>query len=306
VIGISKSPGFFKIFHPLLLPNKRHPQQMNTPEIEAFLTQLAVTDNVSASTQNQALAALLFLYQHVLHQELNRSIDAVRAKKPTRLPVVLSRAEVAGLLNRLYAPYQVMARLMYGSGLRLMECLRLRVKDIDFAQHQIVVRQGKGDQDRVTLLPDSLISPLNHQLRYAQALHQNDLSGGYGEVELPYALARKYPNAGRAWGWQYVFPSHKLSQDPRSGVVRRHHVHQSSLQKAVKKATKASAIHRPVGPHTLRHCFATHLLEAGYDIRTIQQLLGHKSVETTMIYTHVIKRGGMAVVSPLDRLQDDV
>jgi integron integrase len=306
VIGISKSPGFFKIFHPLLLPNKRHPQQMNTPEIEAFLTQLAVTDNVSASTQNQALAALLFLYQHVLHQELNRSIDAVRAKKPTRLPVVLSRAEVAGLLNRLYAPYQVMARLMYGSGLRLMECLRLRVKDIDFAQHQIVVRQGKGDQDRVTLLPDSLISPLNHQLRYAQALHQNDLSGGYGEVELPYALARKYPNAGRAWGWQYVFPSHKLSQDPRSGVVRRHHVHQSSLQKAVKKAAKASAIHRPVGPHTLRHCFATHLLEAGYDIRTIQQLLGHKSVETTMIYTHVIKRGGMAVVSPLDRLQDDV
>jgi integron integrase len=306
VIGISKSPGFFKIFHPLLLPNKRHPQQMNTPEIEAFLTQLAVTDNVSASTQNQALAALLFLYQHVLHQELNRSIDAVRAKKPTRLPVVLSRAEVAGLLNRLYAPYQVMARLMYGSGLRLMECLRLRVKDIDFAQHQIVVRQGKGDQDRVTLLPDSLISPLNHQLRYAQALHQNDLSGGYGEAELPYALARKYPNAGRAWGWQYVFPSHKLSQDPRSGVVRRHHVHQSSLQKAVKKATKASAIHRPVGPHTLRHCFATHLLEAGYDIRTIQQLLGHKSVETTMIYTHVIKRGGMAVVSPLDRLQDDV
>ena len=291
----------FIFFH-----NKRHPQQVNTLEIEAFLTHLAVKDHVAASTQNQALAALLFLHQHVLHRELNRSVEAVRAKKPTRLPVVLSKAEVAGLLNRLYAPYQVMGRLMYGSGLRLMECLRLRVKDIDFEQHQIVVRQGKGDQDRVTLLPDSLISPLNHQLRYAQALHQNDLAGGYGEVELPYALARKYPNAGRAWGWQYVFPSYKLSQDPRSGVVRRHHVHQSSLQKAVKKAAKASAIHKPVGPHTLRHCFATHLLEAGYDIRTIQQLLGHKSVETTMIYTHVIKRGGMAVISPQDRLQDNI
>jgi integron integrase len=275
---------------------------MNSPEIEMFLTHLAVSEHVAPSTQNQALAALLFLYQQVLEQELVTRIEAVRASKSARLPVVMSQSEVRRLISQLPDRYQLMAKVMYGSGLRLMECLRLRVKDIDFEQHQLIVRQGKGNKDRDTILPESLHAALQRQLRYAKTLHDNDLERGYGRVELPYALERKYPNANREWGWQYVFPSHKLSQDPRSDRIGRHHVHESGLQKAVKRAAKAANIHKQIGCHTFRHSFATHLLEAGYDIRTIQELLGHKSVETTMIYTHVLKRGGMAVRSPADRL----
>jgi integron integrase len=284
----------------ILYHHKRHPQEMNSPEIEQFLTYLAVERNVAASTQNQALAALLFLYQQVLRQPLDHPIDAVRAKKPERLPTVLSQAEVNRLLAHLPDHHQLLARLLYGSGLRLLEGLRLRVKDVDFDQHQIIVRNAKGHKDRDTLLPDSLVASLQRQLRYAKTLHQNDLERGYGQVYLPHALDRKYPNASKEWGWQYVFPSPKLSRDPRSGIIRRHHLDESGLQKAVRAAAKAANIHKPVGCHTLRHSFATHLLENGYDIRTVQELLGHKCFETTLIYTHVIKRGGLAVRSPLD------
>ena len=255
---------------------------------------------MSASTQNQALSALLFLYQQVLRQELIHPIDAVRAKTSPRLPVVLDKAQVAQLIGQLSDPYQLMAKLMYGSGLRLMECVRLRVKDIDFDQHQIIVRSGKGNKDRDTLLPDSLYASLQTQLRYVKALHQADLARGYGQVYLPYALDRKYLNADRELGWQYFFPAATVSKEPGTGVVRRHHIHESAVQKAVKQAVKAAGIIKPVSCHTLRHSFATHLLENGYDIRTIQELMGHKSVTTTMIYTHVIKRGGLAVRSPLD------
>ena len=233
--------------------------------------------------------------------ELTDPIDAIRAKRPERLPTVLAQAEVMQLLAHVADSYSLMTQLMYGSGLRLMECVRLRVKDVDFAQQQIIVRSGKGNKDRDTLLPDSVVQPLERQLRYAKALHDNDLERGFGRVYLPYALARKFPNADREWGWQYVFPATKLSTDPRTGDVRRHHVGADGLQKAVKQAAHAANIIKPVSCHTLRHSFATHLLENGYDIRTIQELLGHKDVKTTMIYTHVINRGGMAVRSPLDR-----
>lgn len=284
----------------ILFHHKRHPQEMNTPEIEQFLTHLAVDLNVAASTQNQALSALLFLYQQVLHLPLEYPVDAVRAKKPKRLPVVLSQAQAKRLIAHLPDGYRLMAQLLYGCGLRLMECVRLRVKDIDFDQRQIIVRSGKGHKDRDTILPHSLIPALRRQLRYARALHLNDLEQGYGRVYLPHALDRKYPSASREWCWQYVFPAPKLSRDPRTGQMRRHHVDETGLQKAVRVAAKAARINKPVGCHTLRHSFATHLLEAGYDIRTIQELMGHKSLETTMIYTHVIKRGGMAVRSPVD------
>ncbi|WP_029215030.1 integron integrase [Kallotenue papyrolyticum] len=284
----------------ILFHDKRHPSEMNIPEIEAFFTHLAVHDQVTASTQNQALAALLFLYRQVLHQELERPIDAVRAKAPQRLPTVLSRAEVQAVLAQLQEPYQVMAHLMYGAGLRLMECVRLRVKDVDFAQRQITVRSGKGNRDRVTLLPDRVKEPLQRQLRIAQALHHNDLEQGYGRVYLPNALARKYPNAEYDWIWQYVFPAERRSSDPRTGIVRRHHVDESGLQKAMKRAAQLASVPKHVTCHTLRHSFATHLLEDGYDIRTIQELLGHSDVKTTMIYTHVLNRGGRGVRSPLD------
>jgi integron integrase len=289
------------VFH-----NKRHPAEMGAPEIEAFLTHLAVKETVAASTQNQAFSALLFLYREVLHQDLG-PIDALRAKRPRRLPTVLTREETLRLIGCLSGTHQLMAKLLYGSGLRLMDCLRLRVKDLDFERRAIIVREGKGGQDRVTVLPDSLMPALQEHLQRVKALHDHDLAHGYGSVHLPDALARvylpfgdKYPNADREWGWQYVFPSSQLSRDPRSGVMRRHHMHESSLQKAVKEAARLAGITQPVGPHTLRHCFATHLLEAGYDIRTVQELLGHKDVKTTMIYTHVLKRGGLAVRSPLD------
>ncbi len=284
----------------ILFHHKRHPQEMGAPEIQTFLTYLAVDLHVAASTQNQALSALLFLYRDVLNQPIPDPIDAVRAKQPQHLPTVLAKDEATRLIAHLSDPYQLMAKLLYGCGLRLMECLRLRVKDIDFEQHQIIVRQGKGQKDRDTILPDSLIAPLQRQLRYAQVLHQNDLEWGYGRVSLPDALERKYPNANREWAWQYVFPAHRLSIDPRTGQTGRHHVDETGLQKVVKAAAAAASINKLVGCHTFRHSFATHLLESGYDIRTVQELLGHRDVSTTMIYTHVIKRGGLAVRSPLD------
>jgi len=277
----------------------RHPSEMGAPEVEAFLTHLAVKENVAASTQNQALSALLFLYREVLHQDLG-PVDALRAKRPKRLPTVLTKEETLRLIACLSGTHQLMAKLIYGSGMRLMECLRLRVKDLEFERRAIIVRDGKGAQDRVTVLPDSLIPLLQEHLQRVRALHEQDLAQGYGTVYLPDALARKYPNADREWGWQYVFPASSVSQDPRSGVTRRHHLHESSLQKAVKEAARLAGIVKPVGPHTLRHCFATHLLESHYDIRTVQELLGHKDVKTTMIYTHVLQRGGLAVRSPLD------
>ena len=284
----------------ILFHHKKHPREMNTSEIEQFLTHLAVEKNVAPSTQNQALFAILFLYHHVLEIELERPVDAVRAKQRVHLPVIMNKTEVARVIAAVPPQYQLIAQLLYGSGLRLLEGVRLRVKDIDFSQHQIIIRSGKGDKDRDTLLPDSLKLPLQQQLHYVEALHQKDLAAGYGAVYLPHALAEKYPNANKEWHWQYIFPSYKLSRDPRSGIYRRHHISESAVQKAVRQAAKDAKIAKHIGPHTFRHSFATHLLEAGYDIRTIQELLGHKSVETTMIYTHVIQRGGMAVRSPLD------
>ena len=284
----------------ILFHHRRHPAEMGVPEIQTFLTQLAVTQQVAASTQNQALSALLFLYRDVLHQDLDGVIDAVRARRPKRLPTVLTKEEVQRLLNALSGNHRLMAGLLYGSGLRLLEGLRLRLKDVDFARHEILVRDGKGMKDRVTLLPATLVVPLQEHLASVKRLHTEDLRQGFGAVYLPFALERKYPNASRAWGWQYVFPSDRLSIDPRSGVTRRHHVEESGLQRAVHEAARQAGIIKPVGCHTLRHSFATHLLEAGYDIRTVQELLGHADVKTTMIYTHVLNRGGLAVRSPLD------
>ncbi len=277
----------------------RHPAEMGAAQVKAFLTYLAVSENVAASTQNQALSALLFLYREVLNQDLG-TIDALRAKKPKRLPTVLTKKEVHEVLGNLSGTHLLMAKLLYGSGLRLMECLRLRVKDIDFAQRQIIVRDGKGEKDRVTMLPKSLVAPLQDHLPGVKRLHEEDLDRGLGAVYLPYALERKYPNANREWIWQYIFPSRRLSVDPRSGVPRRHHLHESGLQKAVRTAARAAGTPKKVSCHTFRHSFATHLLEAHYDIRIVQELLGHKNVKTTMIYTHVLNRGGLAVRSPLD------
>lgn len=278
----------------------RHPKEMNAPEIEAFLTHLAVNQNVAPSTQNQALSALLFLYRNVLHIELTGYIDAVWAERDKRLPVVLTKAEVQLVIGQMSGLHQMMAKLLYGSGIRLMECLRLRVKDVDFERHQITVRDTKGNEDRVTMLPQVVAPLLRNHLVTVKHLHETDLANGYGMVELPYALARKYPNADREWYWQYIFPSEKHSVDPRSKVVRRHHLDESSLQKAVRRAAAEAGITKHVTPHIFRHCFATHLLEAGYDIRTVQELLGHKDVKTTQIYTHVLNKGPSAVRSPLD------
>ncbi len=283
----------------ILFHHKRHPREMGAAEITAFLTHLAVVDNVAASTQNQALAALLFLYREVLQQDLG-PVEPVHAKKPQRLPVVLTREEVRQVLNQMQGTHQLMAKLLYGTGMRLMECVRLRVKDVDFARREILVREGKGEKDRVTMLPESIIPALQAHLERVRQLHQRDLVDGYGAVYLPYALERKYPNAAREWGWQYIFPASRLSADPRTGVKRRHHVDESGLQKAVRAAAQAAGIVKPVGPHTFRHSFATHLLESGQDIRTVQELLGHADVKTTMIYTHVLNRGPLGVRSPLD------
>jgi len=284
----------------ILFHNKRHPKDMGGPEIAAFLTHLAVDRRVAASTQNQALCALLFLYREVLGIEVEL-IDAVRAKQPKRLPTVLSRDEVTRVIMALSGTNQLVARMLYGSGLRLLECLRLRVKDLDFSYRQIVVRDGKGAKDRVTVLPESLVEPLHTHLQRVAMIHRLDLDEGYGAVYLPYALEVKYPNANREWIWQYVFPARDRSLDPRTGLQRRHHLGVSSVQRAVRKAAQLAGIKKRVTCHTLRHSFATHLLESGYDIRTVQELLGHKDVKTTMIYTHVLNRGGMAVRSPLDQ-----
>ncbi len=284
----------------ILFHNKRHPREMGAPEVEAFLTHLAVERRVAASTQNQALSAILFLYREVLGIDLDLPLRAVRAKRPRRLPTVLTHEEALRVIAALSGTHQLMVKLLYGSGLRLMECVRLRVKDLDFDQHIILVRDGKGAKDRVTILPESLSTPLQEHLQRVRLIHQQDLQAGYGSVYLPYALARKYPNAAREWIWQYVFPSDRLSTDPRTGITRRHHIDPSTLQKAVRKAAKLAGINKHVTCHTFRHSFATRLLEAGYDIRTVQELLGHKDVKTTMIYTHVLNRGGVAVRSPLD------
>ncbi|MEM9163271.1 MAG: integron integrase, partial [Cyanobacteria bacterium P01_F01_bin.4] len=275
------------------------PKDMGAVEVEAFLTHLAVEGKVSASTQNQALSALLFLYRYVLGQELG-CLDAVRAKRSRYLPTVLTKDEVRLVLDNVSGIAGLVIKVLYGSGLRLNEGLRLRIKDLDFAQRQIIVRDAKGNESRVTMLPGSLIAPLQRHLETVKRLHQQDLDQGYGSVYLPFALERKYPHADRAWIWQFVFPSSTRSRDPRSRIIRRHHLHERTVQRTVKRAVHMARIAKRVGCHTFRHSFATHLLEDGYDIRTVQELLGHKDVKTTMIYTHVLNRGGRGVRSPLD------
>ena len=282
---------------------RRHPATLGEAEMTAFLSHLALERNVAASTQNQALAALLFMYKQVLGRDLGWFDDLVRAKRPVRMPVVLSRGEVNALLAQLRGAPWLMASLLYGAGLRLMECLRLRVKDVDFAYRQILVRDGKGPKDRVTMLPETAVQPLHAQLGEAKRLHGIDLREGFGEVHLPYALARKYPRAGCEWGWQYVFPASRRSADPDDRMIRRHHLDESVPARALKEACRDEGIAKPVSTHTLRHSFATHLLESSYDIRTVQELLGHSDVSTTMIYTHVLNKGGRGVKSPLDRLE---
>lgn len=279
---------------------KRHPAQMGVAEVEAFLTHLAVAGRVAAATQNQARSALLFLYKEVLGSALPWLDNVEPAKRPKRLPVVLTPDEARALMARLDGAHWLVAALLYGAGLRLMEALRLRVQDVDFKRREIVVRQGKGFKDRVTMLPEAALGRLADHLLAARSLHAQDLAEGFGEVYLPYALDRKYPGAGREWGWQYVFPSAKRSLDPRSGKVRRHHLDEQTIQRAVKRAVREAEIVKPATPHTLRHSFATHLLQNDHDIRTVQELLGHEDVQTTMIYTHVLNRGGHGVASPLD------
>jgi integron integrase len=280
---------------------KRHPKDMGAREIEAFLTHLAVDGKVSASTQNLAKSSILFLYREVLEIQLPWLENVTQAKAPKRLPVVLTVGEVQSVLSRLKGTHALIASLLYGGGMRLMEAVRLRVKDVDFARHEILVREGKGFKDRVTMLPESVTAALKAHMAKVKTLHEEDLALGYGEVYLPFALDKKYPNAGREWGWQYIFPSKNRSVDPRSGKTRRHHVDEKGVQRAVKQAVRDAGLVKPATPHTLRHSFATHLLQAGYDIRTVQELLGHSDVSTTMIYTHVLNKGGKGVVSPLDR-----
>ena len=286
----------------ILFHGKRHPRDMGVQEVQQFLSHLAVTGHVAASTQSQALSALLFLYQQVLKQDIGWLDDVVRAKQPHRVPVVLTQDEVKAVLAHLSGTTWIMATLLYGAGLRVLECLRLRVKDVDFTYNQIVVRDGKGRKDRVTMLPEQLKALLQRHLHDVQQLHVQDVQAGAGHVYLPYALERKYPNASREWVWQYVFPAAQPSRDPRTGIIRRHHVHKLVLQRAVHTAVRKAKIPKAASCHTLRHSFATHLLEAGYDIRTVQELLGHKDVSTTMIYTHVLHRGGRGVKSPADLL----
>lgn len=287
----------FIVFH-----GKRHPRELGAAAVEAFLSDLATRRNVSASTQNQAKAALLFLYKEVLGVDLPWLDEIVQARVSRRLPVVLTTREVKALLDELEGTRWLVASLLYGTGMRLLEALHLRVKDVEFQRREIVIREGKGSKDRVTVLPENLILALREQIARAKQLHDADLAAGFGEVEMPQALESKYPRAGRSWGWQYVFPSRSRSADPRSGVIRRHHLFEQNVQRAVKCAAERAGIAKPVSPHALRHSFATHLLQSGHDIRTVQELLGHRSVETTMIYTHVLNRGGRGVISPLDGL----
>lgn len=290
----------------ILFHDKRHPLTMGEREVAAFLSHLAIVGKVSASTQNQALSALLFLYREVLGREVGWLGDTVkRATRPARLPVVLTPEEALAVLERLEGSFRLMGHLLYGAGLRLMECLRLRVKDVDFGYQQIVVRDGKGARDRVTMLPARVVEPLREHLHRVRQLHQEDVRAGFGRVWLPEALARKYPAADREWGWQYLFPAARRSRDPRAEgeaaeVERRHHVGEKSLQNAVRAALRRAGLTKPASCHTFRHSFATHLLERGQDIRTVQELLGHKDVSTTMIYTHVLNRPGLGVRSPLD------
>lgn len=284
----------------ILFHKKRHPREMGQREIEEFLTHLAVDRNVSASTQSQAKAALLFLFQRVLKLDVDWLKDVVAAKRPQRLPTVLTVEEVHAVLSHLDGDVWLVASLLYGSGLRLMEACRLRVLDVDFGMRQVLIRNGKGAKDRITMLPESLIAPLQAHLELAKLQHERDLENGGGDVYLPFALDRKYPAAPKEWKWQYIFPASEVSTDPRSGSVRRHHIDEQRIQRAVKQAAREAGIDKRVTPHTLRHSFATHLLFSGYDIRTVQELLGHKDVRTTQIYTHVLNRGGRAVISPLD------
>lgn len=279
---------------------KRHPRDMAEEEVTEFLTHLARDRNVAASTQNQALSALLFLYKDVLKQEIGWLENVERARRPAKMPVVLSSAELKRLFAHMHGVPKLMAGLLYGSGLRLMECVRLRVKDVDFELAQITVRDSKGGKDRVTMLPLNLALPLQRHLVRIKAQHEQDLEDGFGSVYLPFALSRKFPNAARQWAWQYVFPSSRLSIDPRSGKKQRHHIAEGILQSALKRAVDAAGIVKRANCHSLRHSFATHLLSKGYDIRTVQELLGHKDVSTTMIYTHVLNRPGIGVKSPLD------
>lgn len=288
--------------------DKQHPKDLGAAEVEQFLTYLAVVGKVSASTQNQAKSALLFLYKEVLHNELPWLDEIQQAKTPKRLPVVLTQDEVSRILNHLEGTHHLVVSLLYGTGMRILEALRLRVKDVEFARKEILIRDGKGFKDRVTMLPVSLVAPLKAHLDKVKSLYEADLAKGYGEVYMPQALGKKYPYAARDWAWQYVFPSGKLSVDPRSvteseqGITRRHHVQDQAIQRAVRQAVVDAGITKPATPHTLRHSFATHLLESGYDIRTVQELLGHSDVATTMIYTHVLNKGGHGVSSPLDIL----
>ena len=284
----------------ILFHQKRHPAEMREPEIESFLTHLAVNENVAPSTQNQALAALQFLYQEVLKIPLDEEILPVPAKRPKHLPVVLSQQEVKDLLSCLSGTYLLICQLLYGCGLRVTECLSLRVQDLDFDRGEIIVRSGKGSKDRRTMLPESVRDKLKLHLQGVRIAHQTALAEGYAGVELPHGLARKYPRADQQWIWQYVFPAPKPSRDPRSGAFRRHHLHPSGLRRAVRTASHEAGVEKHVTPHTFRHSFATHLLENGYDIRTVQELLGHSDVKTTMIYTHVLNKGGKGVKSPLD------
>ena len=284
----------------ILFHDKRHPKDLGAGDVRDFLSHLAVDRNVAASTQNQAKSALLFLYREVLHINLPWLDEVVAAKMSKRLPVVLTQTETRHLLNAMSGTMGLVTGLLYGTGMRLLEGMRLRVKDVEFSRREVIVREGKGNKDRVTVLPENLILPLRAHLEKVKALHERDLAAGFGDVFLPNALSVKYPSAGRTWGWQFVFPSAVRSIDPRTGIERRHHLHEASVQRAVREAAKLAEIHKPVTPHVLRHSFATHLLQAGYDIRTVQVLLGHKDVQTTMIYTHVLNRGGRGVVSPLD------
>ena len=286
----------------ILYHGKRHPETLGGPEVEAFLTHLAVDRDVAAATQNLAKSSILFLYRDVLERDLPWLENVERARTPARLPTVLSHDEVAAVLAHLRGVHGLIGRLLYGTGMRIMEGVRLRAKDVDFARREILIRDGKGSKDRVTVLPRIVMRPLRAQLEVAHQLHAIDLRDGFGDVHLPFALACKFRNAGREWGWQYVFPADRRVRDPRTGIVRRHHLSDQAFQRAMRQAVRDAGLLKPATPHTLRHSFATHLLESGYDIRTVQELLGHADVSTTMIYTHVLNRGGRGVASPLDGL----
>jgi integron integrase len=287
------------VYRYIIFHNKRHPGEMGAEEIKQFLTHLAVDRHVAASTQNQALCALLYFYRKVLKREI-KHVDVVWAQRPKRMPEVFTPEEAMAVVSRLEGKYWMIGTLMYGAGLRLIESLRLRVKDIDFAYKKITVREGKGEKDRVTLLPESVIAPLQNHLLEVKKQHAADLKAGFGTVFMPYALDRKYPHKNKEWGWQYVFPASKFSVDPRSGAKQRHHLDASAMQKEVHEAIRKAGIHKHAGCHTFRHSFATHLLEAGYDIRIVQELLGHDDVETTQIYTHVLAKRLQNVRSPAD------